>query len=484
MKFLGRALTGLLLLALTLAFLGAGVWRMQQARETAAGGKSRPAVERSYTVDAADFKSGQVSPVINVYGEVIARRTLELRAPATGAIASMDALFRDGETVTAGQELLRIDPADAESRVAEADVSMSQAKVETVEAEAAVALVQAEIAAAERQVELRKRELDRQKQLLAKGLVPRVTVENAELAVSSAEQALTGKRQQLLSANMRVDNAALAVKRASINVKDSDTGLNETTVTAPFSGRLSEVTATTGRRVGNNEKLGVLIDPNALEVRFNVRDDVFGRLVNDQGQLRPLEVKVALSLGDRSVEVNGTLDRDAPIVDSTQGGRVVYARLEPDTGTLVRPGDFVEVSVAEPSLSNVFSVPAAAVSENDRIFVLDADNRLDEISVNVIRRYGDTVVLSQAPVGQRYVTARLPQLGSGIRVKVRGADKAASGGAAPSEFVELDPERRAKLIAFVEKNTRMPKDRRERILQNLAKPQVKRSMVERIEARM
>jgi len=76
MKFLGRALVGLILIAVSVTFIGAGLWRMKQARETASSGKSRPAVERTYTVDAASFEPGEVTPKINVYGEVIARRTL------------------------------------------------------------------------------------------------------------------------------------------------------------------------------------------------------------------------------------------------------------------------------------------------------------------------------------------------------------------------------------------------------------------------
>jgi len=259
------------------------------------------------------------------------------------------------------------------------------------------------------------------------------------------------------------------VRRASISVKDSDTSLNETTVLAPFAGRLSEVSATVGGRVANNEKLGVLIDPTALEVKFNIRDDVFGRLVNDRGQLRPLRVTVSLELGERTVDVPGILDRDAPVVDATRGGRVVYARLETGDGTLVRPGDFVAVTVTEPVLNNVVSIPASAISESNRIFVLDNDNRLEEVSVNIVRRFGDQVVIAEPPLGRQYVTAR-------------GGDKTA--GSAPPDMIKLKPERREKLMAFIKENKRIPEDRRQRILANLEKPKVKRAMVERIESRM
>ena len=51
-------------------------------------------------------------------------------------------------------------------------------------------------------------------------------------------------------------------------------------------------------------------------------------------------------------------------------------------------------------------------------------------------------------------------------------------------MVALDPERRAKLVAFVEANQRMPADAKERVLNQLSQEKVPASMVERIESRM
>ena len=51
-------------------------------------------------------------------------------------------------------------------------------------------------------------------------------------------------------------------------------------------------------------------------------------------------------------------------------------------------------------------------------------------------------------------------------------------------MVELTDERRAKLIAFVEGNQRMPTEAKERVLSQLAEPQVPARVVERIESRM
>ena len=59
-------------------------------------------------------------------------------------------------------------------------------------------------------------------------------------------------------------------------------------------------------------------------------------------------------------------------------------------------------------------------------------------------------------------------------------------GAAPEapEMVELTDERRAKLVAFVEANSRMPADVKQRVLTRLAEPKVPAQMIQRLESRM
>jgi hypothetical protein len=51
-------------------------------------------------------------------------------------------------------------------------------------------------------------------------------------------------------------------------------------------------------------------------------------------------------------------------------------------------------------------------------------------------------------------------------------------------MVELTAERKAKLVAFVTANKRMPAAAKQRILGQLEKPKVPVQMVERIESRM
>ena len=59
------------------------------------------------------------------------------------------------------------------------------------------------------------------------------------------------------------------------------------------------------------------------------------------------------------------------------------------------------------------------------------------------------------------------------------------GAAEPTapEMVELTDERRAKLVAMVEANTRIPKEAKERILGQLAQAKVPARIVQRLESR-
>ena len=118
MRFLTRSLIGLFMLALTaglVAVAGTMVWRALETR-WADDAPSRPARERVFAVNVLTVESGTVRPVITSFGEIRSRRTLELRAPAAGEIVWLSEAFEEGAAVTAGQELVRIDDADARKR--------------------------------------------------------------------------------------------------------------------------------------------------------------------------------------------------------------------------------------------------------------------------------------------------------------------------------------------------------------------------------
>ena len=492
MKFLHRALSGTILTAVTLGLVGVSAWRLHSAVTAANKYPRPPARERSYAVDVGTLSPSRVAPVITAYGQIQTWNSLEIRSPATGPITQISANFRDGLRVEAGELLFRIDPKLAERRVIDAKAALAQAEFELSEASLIVSHVEAELVSARAQVAVRRSDLARKQALFAKTLTTTSVVDDAALALSASKQAELAKQQGLLAAKSRIDKAKAGVERAQLALKDARQALSETSYRAPFTGRLTDVSATLGRRIAQNEKLALLIDPKAIEVTFRLRSTEFGRLQDPAApdKLARLPVKVILQLSDNPIAVDGVLDRSAAVA-ADQAGRRVYAKLTGAEAGRLRPGDFVAVKITERPLSGVAVIPAEAATNDGDILLVNADGRLAEHRAAILRRQGDNLIVGGVPFGRKFVRLRLPFLAPGIKVRARQAISPAAVAKAPAgpmaagqDGVAIDSIKRATLIKLVRASTRMPAERRARVLKELAKEKPSRKIVESLERRL
>ena len=487
MRFFRRSLIGLFLAAVTLGFLGLAAQTLREAIAERNAPEEAPATdrERVFSANVATAVAGPVTPVMTVYGEVRARRTLDLRSARSGTVTEVAAGFEDGAAVAGGQLLLRLDAADATAALAIARSDLAQAGAEGREAAAALILARDDLAAAEAQVALRAQALARQEDIRTRGAGSDAAVENAALALSGAAQAVLSRRSALAQAEARVDMAATALDRQKITVSEAERALRETEVFAAFDGILNGVSVVPGRIVQASEKLGELIDPTSLEVSVRLSTVQFGRLVDAGGALLPVPVEVTLDVGGTPIVATGQLTRAAAAVGEGQSGRQVFASLDAAGG--FRPGDFVTLGIAEPVIDRAVVLPATAYGSDGAVLALGADDRLEAVPAALLRRMGDRVVLAADGLdGREVVQERSPFLGAGIKVRpVRpeAALQATADQTAAHEMIDLTPERRAVLIALVQANGKMPPDAKARVLAQLAEDRVPAGVIQRLEAR-
>lgn len=486
MRFLRHSLTGLLLLAITLALL---IFAGALVRDALVERMNRePRVpqqrERVFTVTVERAEPATIAPVLTAFGEVASRRTLDLRAASSGKVIELSENFQEGGQVNKGDVLLRIDPVDARASLDRTETDLSDALAEQREAARALDLAQDELDAAQEQAELRARAAQRQKDLVKRGVGTTTASETAELAASAAQQAVLTRRQALSQAQARVDQAQSRVTRATIARDEAQRRLDDTVLRAAFDGTLAGVSLVAGGLVTQNERLAQLVDGHALEVALRISTQQYARLLDDSGELAPLPVTITLSVLGADLTANGHLSRDSAAVGAGQTGRLIFARI--DTARGFKPGDFVTVSVAEPALENVIRLPARAMSADGTVLVLGADDRLEMIPVTLLRRQGDDILVrGQGLAGREVVRERSPLLGTGIKVKpLRDLETGAGIDPAEPEMLDLSEDRRAKLVAFVEGNTRMPEALKSSILEKLQKAKVPAQMVQSIEARI
>lgn len=483
MRFLRKSLIGAFLLAVTVGVLTyAGHIFVSSVQERLAREASEPpARERVFSVNVTQLDGQDVTPVLTAYGEVRSRRTLDLRAKASGTVVELAEEFEEGGVVSAGQILLRVDPADAQAALDVAQADLSEAESQQRDAERSLELARDELVAAEHQAELRDLALARQEDLRGRGVGTDAAVEDAALAASSAAQAVLARRQALASAETQAELSETQLDRARVALSEAKRHLDDTTLTAEFDGVLADVSLVQGGLVANNEQVARLIDPNDLEVSFRVSTSQYAHLLDPSGQLIPAPITATVDVYGTDLMASGRIARESPAVGEGQTGRLLFAGLQDAAG--FRPGDFVTIEIEEPVMTGVAKVPATALDAGGTVLLIGEDDRLEQASVDVLRAQGDDVII-RAPglYGREIVAERSPLLGAGIKVR---PIRPRTGDAEPQEpeMVVLTPERRAKLVAFVQGNERMPSEAKERILLQLEQDEVPARTVTRLESR-
>ncbi|KIC46486.1 hemolysin D [Ruegeria sp. ANG-S4] len=481
MRFLRQSLVGVFLAFVTLGLLLVAAQMISGAVQDVLNRETAPpsARERVFAVTVRTAEPETVTPYLEAFGQVQSRRRLELRAALGGRVVSLSEDFEDGGSVTAGELLVELDPADAQSALDRAKSDLLDAQFEERDAERSLLLAQDELRSAEAQAELRERALQRQQDLQSRGVGAAASVEEAELAATSAQQAVLSSRIALAQAESRVDQATTLLSRARIALDGAERDLDDMTIHARFAGTLTEVTLVEGRLVSANEKLAELVDPSALEVAFRVSTAQYVRLLDDDGELIDAPVTVSLEVTGADLTARGRISRDSGSAGEGQTGRLVYARLDDAPG--FKPGDFVTVTVEEQPLDNVVRLPSSVLDATGSVLVLGADDRLEPLPVQLVRRQGDEVLLrGEGLEGREVVIGRTPLLGSGVRVRPLRLE--ANADAVP-DMVELTEEQRARLVAQVEASSRMPQAVKDRVLGQLSEASVPAALVQRLESR-
>ncbi len=479
MRFLRQSLVGVFLASLTLALLFVAAQIISGAvQDVLTRENEQPqARERVFAVTVRQAELETVTPYLEAFGEVQSRRRLELRAALGGRVVALADDFEDGGTVTAGEVLVELDPADAQSALDRAKSDLLDAQFEERDAERSLLLAQDELKSAEAQADLRERALQRQRDLESRGVGATASVEEAELSAAAAQQSVLARRIALAQAESRVDQATTLLARARIALEAAERDLDDMTIRARFGGTLTDVTLVEGRLVSANEKLAELVDPNALEVAFRVSTAQFVRLLDDAGALIDAPVTVSLEVTGTDLTAQGRISRDSGSAGEGQTGRLIFARL--DTASGFKPGDFVTVTVQEQPLDAVVRLPSSVLDAAGTVLVLGADDRLEALPVQLIRRQGDEVLLrGEGLEGREVVIGRTPLLGSGVRVRPLRVEANAD-----ADMVELTDTQRAQLMAQVEASEGMPQDVKSRMLGQLEAAQVPASLVRRIENR-
>lgn len=200
-----RRLLKILVGLLVVAGLGYGAFLWLWPRSTAAPR------EQAFQAEVAPMED-----VLLVAGVVKPAVTIDLRAEASGIVEFV--AVKEGDRVSAGQELVRLDSRLAQSAVEQAEANLKQAELQDEATR---------LDLDEEGLALRKKNLDRASALFAQGLLPRDQLDQKELDYSLALRSMDRARRGIDASQARIVQVRATVDQAR-------TQLLHTTIRAPF----------------------------------------------------------------------------------------------------------------------------------------------------------------------------------------------------------------------------------------------------------
>lgn len=385
----------------------------------------KPPQEKVWTVSAIAARYTDEQPSIREFGTVVDAGTVELRPLVAGRIVEVGANFVDGAVVRRGETLLVIDPFEYEITAVERRATLAEAQAKFRETQAEIKSEGALLGIAREQRDLRQRDLRRKRALRARGSTSRKSEDDALLAVNEATRSVRTREQTLARLKARLEQLKAATARTEASLKRAVRDLAETRLTAPFDGFLTSTRAAVGQRVGANDRVARLIDASRLEVSFQLTQPDFARLVGGQtptagSELIGKPVRVRWRVGADNFDFTGVIERTGAEIDRASGGINVFARIR-DAGLAspLRPGAFVEVELPDRAFRNVLRLPDGAVTEGGTVYVVE-DGRLAPHEVRVLRRVGKSLLArAELRPGTQIVTTPFPEMGRGVRVRIR-----------------------------------------------------------------
>ena len=243
---------------------------------------------------------------------------VQLTPQVGGTVVAINA--DDTDHVKAGQLLVKLDPADAQVALDQAEAQLAQTvrEVRTLYAnngtlKAQIALREADLARSQSEFARAQDDVTRRAPLVATGAVGREEFNhvNSQLAaarssVAAAQSAALAAREQLVSNQTLTDGTALEqhpnVMRASARVREAYLALKRADLLAPVDGYVAKRSVQLGARVQAGAPLMSVIALNQLWVEANFKES----------QLRQLRIGQPVTLQadvyGKKVEYTGTIE--------------------------------------------------------------------------------------------------------------------------------------------------------------------------------
>lgn len=338
-----------------------------------AGTKAQPSEPPPLQASVLTLQPQKSAGYVELTGTVAGAQSVSLSTKLMSQITELSVV--EGQKVTAGQLLARIDDSDIvamrnEAAAYRAEAAAAQAEVETVVAQGRAGKAQAEAAVAQAEAALTdaRHEVERVTRLVEADTLPRVQKEKAELGLKVAEENVNKAHSGVEQADAAIKQAEarrpqVAAKEQQASAKDQQAAALQgyATLKAPFDGVITHKYFEAGQLSIPGQPILTIDSQSGFKVKLGIPEELAAGLQPGAA------VSVLLDKAGVESEVPATLKVLGASADPASHLVSAELALEPAAGLL--SGQFVRVRIPSGKSEKLLLPESAILREGESAFV-------------------------------------------------------------------------------------------------------------------
>ena len=378
-----KLLARLLVFVLVATGFALGVWQLMASAPQSK--RERPPAPVAL-VDVVESQSADFPLTLEAEGPVVSAFELEIRPEVGGKILTLHADFEPGGKIPAGSTILQLEPD-------EYVLAVTAAEAEIAKARAALALEKG------RRVVARE-ELD---------------ILQGSIEVDAASKALALRKPQLRQVQAELGVAENQLQRAQLDLRRTELRL-------PYDVLVLERARVSGEVVAARELVGRVTRADEYWVELRTQPYLLNRL-NARSAESPGS-RVTIYEGGRSFPGEIVRIRAELAPGSRLAGVIAAVPVQNQKGDRLLLGSYVRAEIQAGEMKQAVQVPRRAVRDNQRVWVVDANDTLQVRVASVVWESDQRLLLDKDSLqaGDRVVVSRVLGLVPGSSVRSRIID--------------------------------------------------------------
>ncbi|MFA0057210.1 efflux RND transporter periplasmic adaptor subunit [Vibrio echinoideorum] len=302
------------------------------------------------------------------YGEAKSRYELMFSTEVSGRVEAISSQFETGQVISEGDVIANIDSTSYQQAVTQAKANVAQAQLDLLEEQ--------------RQGEQAKSEWQRS------GLS------------GEPDSPLVLREPQLVQVTAALENAKLELVKA-------EQDLEKTTLVAPFDSLVVSRDVQPGSYAQTGSQIATLYSIDEIEVSVPLSESQWLSLPNsDNTQLKEQPWPVTLSSSAGQYQWQGYVVRVEQHLqqDTRQRSLIVKVDNPLEQQKDLYPGTFVKATISGKQLTQLWELPASAISQQGDLWFVDVNGQLSKLNVDVEFEKGGLIYVDPSKLSNQTIS--------------------------------------------------------------------------------